>query len=80
MLESEVLFLLLHLCVRPFDHRSVAHLILNRLHNAHRHSVNIAQIDWRGVDISSGPLLQADRLLELASYADLIEVHVTIDR
>ena len=78
--KSKVLFLLLHLRVGPLNHGRVAALILNRMHNAHRHTINIAQIDRFGVQLTGSPALQANELLELAGQGNLSEVHGTVDR
>ena len=45
MFKSKVLLFLLHLGIGPLDHRCVTDLVLNSVHDAHWHAIDVAQID-----------------------------------
>ena len=65
MLEPEILFFLLHLRHRILDESQVTDLVRDRVDDADRHAIDLAQIDGGRVDLTVDPILEADRLLEL---------------
>ena len=65
MLEPEILFLLLHLRHRILDESQVTDLVRDRVDDADRHAIDLAQIDGGRVDLTVDPILKADRFLEL---------------
>ena len=75
MLKPEILFLLLHLRHRILDESHVTDLVLDRMHDANWHAIDLAQIDGGRVNPTVDPILEADRLLELLSDTNLAEVH-----
>ena len=80
MLEAQILLLLLHLGVGPLDHDGVASLVLHRVHQAHRNTVNVAQQHRLSIYLTRGPPFQTLGFLELPGEGDLGEVELTVHR
>ena len=71
VLETNVLVGRLHLHVGPLVHDRIADLVLHSVHDGHRNTIDLRQIDQLRVPLAGSPFLKALRFLEAALNCNL---------